>query len=357
MNSKLSAFVKILILAVEAVAIAGGVALATKFWDPAWSPFRPKPEKVILQAWNNLKNIKSHNFDVEFMASGDSVQSEGQSGSFAFDIKGSGGLDFSDKNKILLDATASLTALASDKAGNTYNLGIAGQAKAISKDLYLKLDKLDLGNLGAFFMMFGFDASKIKGQWFKFNLDQSADSISSYTGAPIQQDEGDLEKAKQAINKMTKIMLDKKVYDIVQMPDSQGKNGPEYHYVASLNRKRLLEASPEIYNILKEIDGNGQEEDYTLEKFQKSLNDFMDKAGGIKTEMFIGKKDNFFHKTQSINEFDLSKFNSQSSGKIKVEFRAEQAEINKPVQVIPPENYKTVEQLISELTAKTEVIK
>lgn len=358
MSSKTGSFIKIIIVLLEVGLIAAGGVLASRVWDPVWSPFRPKPEKVILQAWNQIKSIKSHNFEAELSVLGKDIKSEGRSGNFNFDVKGSGGVDFSDPKNFLSDITASLAASAGDASGNSYNLAIAGQEKSISKILYLKLDQLDLGNLGAFFMMFGVDASKIKGRWFKFNLEESAGSISSYAGVPVEQDQ-DKEKLKESLAKIVKVLLDKKVYDISQMPDNQGKDDLEYRYVASLNRQRLSEASPEIYNVLKEMEQPGQQSEKmpTLEEFQKSLNEFLDKAEGIKLEMFIGKKDGFFHKVQSIKEFNLSKINPQMSGTLKIDLRIEQSGINKPVQVTAPEKFITIEQLFSELTPPAGVIK
>src|SRR3989344_4057739 len=70
---KLFAFLSV-ILIITAI-IGAGVALATRVWDPTWSPFRPAPDAVISKAWNNLKQVKSENFSSRLLLSGKDIKS------------------------------------------------------------------------------------------------------------------------------------------------------------------------------------------------------------------------------------------------------------------------------------------
>ncbi len=336
--------VSIIIILVLFSAIGAGLALYSHFWDPLWNPFRPSPESVILKAWNNLNSIKSENFNSEFSL----INSNG---SFKVNAKANGGVDNSDVNNKLALIQGSLTANVKDSAGSQHNLSLAGEIRLLSKTLYFKLDDVNLGGLEGLLLMFGLDLNDFKGQWIKIDTEKTLEQYSNTI--PVQQAE--LEKNYQeALNKIVKILLDKKVYDINQFPDNQGSEEKEYHYSVSLNRKKLIDASPEIFNVLKDYFSKstaGQlfQPDFTLENFQKSINDMLDKIGDMSADLFIGEKDNFFHKIQVSEKLDISKFNAADSGVVEFNYKIEQSGINKPVQVLAPTDYKNLEDIIGPL--------
>lgn len=352
----LSFLVKILIAVVVIIfiaIIAGGAVLATRIWDPVWNPMRPKPEVVILKAWNQLKEIKSQNFDAGLVMGGKNVKYEDQSVDFNVDLKVAGGVDISDKNNMLSSITSSVGAWAND-GDNQYNFAIAGETRQISKVLYIKINQLDLGNFNMFLMMMGIDTSKIKNQWIKYDLNDAIKDANLYAGVPTEQQTEEQKNLKDVLDQIAKILLDKKVYDINQFSDNRGAEGKEYHYIVSLNREKFMAASPEIFDVLEkysEKSGQKPTEEYTLEKFQKGLNDIFDKLGPLSMDLFIGKQDNFFHKIQLAKTLDVSKFDNQYSGTVQIDYKIEQSSINKPVEVSAPAEYKTFEELFPPVTA------
>lgn len=50
---------KIILIVIGVIVIGGGVALASRVWDPLWSPFRPNPEEVINRMIEKTKTVKS----------------------------------------------------------------------------------------------------------------------------------------------------------------------------------------------------------------------------------------------------------------------------------------------------------
>ena len=342
---------KILILIIELGVIGGGVALAMRAWDPAWSPFRPNPEKVILKAWDQLKTIKSQNFNSEFLLSSEKISySPSSSGSFKLDMKSNGGVDYSNPDKRLASVKGSINASAKDNTGNQYDFSITGETRLISKEFFLKLDEINLGNLNIFLMMFGLDTSKIKGQWIRFTAQDAVNNAGQYSGVSSQQQAKAQENLKELLDKVVKVLLNKKTYDISQFPDNRGAEGKEYHYAVSLNQKKVIEASPEIFNLIKDyyaksFPGQQFPKDNTLEKFQKDINDYFDKVGPTSVDLFIGKKDNFFHKIQFVKSINTSKFDSSYAGTVQINFKIEQSGINKPIEVSAPAEYKNFEDL------------
>ncbi|MEK7562163.1 MAG: hypothetical protein AAB509_00585 [Patescibacteria group bacterium] len=326
-NFVLRFFISLTVIIIIISVIGAGAALATRFWDPEWSPFRPGPETIILKAWDNLAQIKSENFNSELLLNSKDVKIQENGVSFNVSLKANGGVDSSDPQNKLASMQASLGATGTDDAGSNYDLSISGEIRLIGESLYVRVNDYKLGELEEFLVMFfGIDASKLKDQWIKF-------------------DEKD---AQEAENKIVKILLDKKVYNIKQLPDNQGSAGVEYHYLISLDRAKLNIVLPEILGIFQE-DINKYSPGTTT-YFQKDINDALDKIGDLFVELFIGKADNLFHKIQLNKDLDISKFSDASSGTVKISYKSEQSGINQPVQVTVPDNYKNFQQVMEEIS-------
>jgi len=331
------------VVVVIVLAIVGGVAYA--MISGMWNPFGPKPETIILKAWNNLENIESQNFNSEFSISSKNLKQKGIGGSFDITAKANGGVDSVNK---LADVKASLTASATDETSNKFKISLAGSAKLIQKDLYLQLDNVDLGGLDFVLMMFGIpDLNTFKGQWIKIPLNTaSQDDLAKQLGSISGQKTGVSQNLQDAMNKIVKILLvDKKVYDI---KNASGLD--EYHYIISLNKKKLLAATPDLLKVFQELDekeGITPPTNTSLESFKKDINDFFNKFGSLSADLYIGKSDNFFHKIQFSKNFDVNKINSEITGTVSVNYKMEQAEINKPVLVVAPEKYVNLQDFIA----------
>jgi len=351
--------ITIIVLLVIASLVGVGVALGSRVWDPTWNPFRPSPESVILKALNNLNEIKSENFSSEISLSGEGIQASGGSSNFNVSFNTTGGVDNSDINNKLLDIQGSLTASATNTSApeEQYNISLSGQARLIQQDLYLKLDEANLGGLESFLLMFGGpDINEVKGKWIRFQINDLSQIPQTQI---IDGQQAEMEQnLKDALDKIAKILSDRKVYDISQMPDNQGTEGKEYHYYVSLSQKKVIDASPEIFGVLQEYYNKNSPETpfpYTLENFQKSINDAFDKIGKLGADLFIGKDDNFFHKIQIIKDLDISKFENSSSGIIKINYKMEEASINEPIEVSVPEGYINFKDLLSSIILKSNI--
>jgi hypothetical protein len=348
-NTILSVLLKVLVIFIELSVIGGAVALITRIWDPSWNPMRPTPESTILKSWENLKIIESQNFNSELSISGKNIKTAGSSsGDFDASLKVSGGADFSDKNNILSVITFSADLGATD-GKDRYDIAVAAETREISKDFYLKINQLNLGGLEEFLMMFGLDASKLENQWIKFNLKDGTDIAEHYVGLQAEEGTESQKYYEEMAGEILKVLLNKKVYDINEFSDNQGAEGKEYHYAVSLSREKFVAALPDVYNILKKystkVGIENYEQEYSLQTLQEEVNSFFDKVGVLSVNLFIGKEDGFFHKIQFYKSFDLSKADSQSTGLVQIDYKIEQSGINKPIEVAPPSEYKTFEEI------------
>ena len=334
---KLFAFLSI-ILIITAI-IGAGVALATRVWDPTWSPFRPAPDAVISKAWNNLKQVKSENFSSRLLLSGKDIKSHGVGGIFDITMEVNGGADISDPRNKLVSMQAKFGASGTDDIGYKYDLSLSGEIRLIGESLYLKLDNINLGELWFFLSMFDIDVSKLEGRWIKF------DSKGVYSDVIAGQQ-----------TQSQKDIQDKKVYDIKQLPDNQGSEGKEYHYSISLNRTKLNSALPDIFNFLQEyINKNSTGNfgnfpgEYTLDGFKKDVNNTFDKIGDLSVGLFIGKSDMLFHKISFDKGVDISKFDSKASGIIQISYKSEKSGINQPLLISAPNDYENFENVFNEI--------
>ncbi len=351
---------KLLIVLIILIVIGGaGYFAAAQYlnfplpFNFSFSSVKPQPEVVISKAWDNLKTIKSENFNSTISFAGKNVIVNGMSGDFNLSGNANGGVDTNSK---LADLKVSLSASATDAKtpGNKYAVSLMSEAKIIQKDLYLQLSDINLGALQTILTMSGGpDVTKMTGQWVRFQNDQATQQdITDQIKGASGQEVGTTQEQQDALNKIVKILLDKKVYDISQLADNNGTEGKEYHYSVSLNQQKLIAASPDVFNVLKDYytttnPGQPLSPDMTLESLQKGINEAFDKVGSVSVDLFIGQKDNFFHKIQFSKSLDISKFDSKSSGNVTVSYEIDQAGINQPVVVAAPDKFVDAKDFFS----------
>jgi len=346
----------LIVVLILIAAIGAGVVLATRIWDPAWSPFRPSPESVIIKAWDNLKLINSGNFNTEFLVNGKGMGTPESTFDFDITAKANGGADIGKK---IASMKADISAVQTDSAGNKLECAIAGEGRIVNEIFYLKIDKLDIGDLAFFLEMFGIDVNKIKGQWIKFDEQGAQDDLLQYIGVETSQQLQDQKYIKESLDRIVKILLDRKAYDVKQLPDNQDSEGKEYHYSVSLNRQKFNDALPEIYAIIEEYSRKIAEDageiytpEFTFEQTKEQINDSLDKIGDVSIELFISKTDSFFHKVQVVkNDLNLSKLEKGSVGVLQMNYKIEQSGINQPVQVEAPLDAKSLQEILDGIVA------
>jgi hypothetical protein len=212
------------------------------------------------------------------------------------------------------------------------------------------LGPLDLGELGQFLTMFGLDVSKFENQWVKFEVDEAVEDIGQLYGVPVTEQTKNEKYYREAIEKIVRLLLDKKVYDISQLPDIAGTEGIEYHYGISLNKEKLIAALPEIYDIAAEYqDKMGGLEKATgkqdfINEATSSITELFDKYGPFEFEISIGKNDKFFRSIQFSKTFNGT---AERIGILKIDFSDRNSAINQPLDVQAPTNFVDFETLMT----------
>jgi len=334
-----------LIILITLIIIGGaGLFFASPFLNLSWNFFRPTPETVILKAWNNLKITNSESFNSELLLSGNILNDDKESKSFDFTLKSIGESDIANELSLIKMSVSGY--IIDNKAPLKYDFSLSGEERLIKKDIYFKLTDINIGELENSLMMFGIAGiEEIEEKWIKIETVNQ-----SNTGQDF----------KDATDKIVKILLDRKAYDITELEDNSGVEGKEYHYRISLNREKLINASPEIYSVLKDYFSkySNLQNDVSLEDFQKFINNILDKTGEVSIDLFIGKKDNFFHKILFEKNLDMSKFSDKYSDDsiIKIGYKIESTNINNPVQVSAPDEYENWEDILLSFKIKSNII-
>ncbi|OGZ26850.1 MAG: hypothetical protein A2365_03775 [Candidatus Nealsonbacteria bacterium RIFOXYB1_FULL_40_15] len=68
-KKKFPLWAKSAVLAVIIIVLAGGIALASRIWDPLWNPFRPSPEEIMSRMNQEMDNVLTSSVKIEANAS------------------------------------------------------------------------------------------------------------------------------------------------------------------------------------------------------------------------------------------------------------------------------------------------
>ena len=345
----LGLIIKIIIGVILIILIGSGVALGTRVWDPLWSPFRPEPEEVIGEMLTKMKEVKTLHFGVkgEFEVTDEKLKSEAQ-----ISINFSSDSDITDsKNpKAVVDFDFTITTTTQGKPAE--EISIPGESRTIGKDSYLKLDVLGLpSDLEFTLMMLGIDKSKILGQWIKIDK-EALENLGVETQEPDL-----LEKEQKELGeKILNLFKEKKVYYVrEELPDEKIEEKKAYHYLLVLDRAKIKEIIPELFEIIMEFSEKEMPEAgefgtaFVAGGVAESVDKFLEKIGGIDIDIWIGKKDELLYKIRIEKEIDVSKFSEGAKGKMTVKLDMEFSSFNKPVMIEEPESFIGLEELISPL--------
>ena len=319
--------------------IAGGAMLASGFWDPIWSPFRPNPEQIINAMAQNMLTVKSSHSEgkininangptsaviaVNFNVNGDAnditnVKSEGDFGiSLSGDMISSAGGDISAKLKM----------------------------KMIGQDGYLNITEFNAPSLGFILAMMGIDTNNIIGSWVKL---PSADSLAqgNLIGMPTP---AETTAIVERMRKDLSDALSSNTFYIVkeQLPNQIIDGQKIYRYSVALNNEKaaqligdLMLEQVGIYDI--DLSSNKAEIKAEISSaFLEGLN----KIGEIRAELAIGSKDKYLYGFKMSKNVDASKINEGVTGTIDISLEVNNSLFNKPVVVEAPATYRTFEEV------------
>jgi len=310
--------IKIIVGVVVVGAVGTGILLATQIWDPLWNPFRPEPEKVIGEMFENMAELETLHTEIKIRI----VNTE-EGINISMVLKGDSDGTDPENPKSTLDFDFGITGEQPDE-----KMFLEGQIKEIGENSYFKLNVIDGLILEEMLMMFGIDSSKIKRQWIRYDSETTAEFLGG-----ISSDE---ELSEEQQGKIEEIFARSEIYYVKEELKDEKINGKKaYHYVLALNSEELAEVMTAAFEISAE-ESDLLNVSIFAKDIKKSVNEFFDEVGEITVDFWIGKKDKFLYKVElekEINEFSF-------------DFEMEFSNFDEPVTIEAPEDYKNLEDVL-----------
>lgn len=335
------ALAKIIIIVIILGIIGAGTALATRIWDPIWSPFRPSPEKVIASMSEKMLAVKSSHSDIKI-----NIDMKGQNplkAAFSF----SGDSDNSDLNnpKVEGDLGISLTMSNNIGVGSELTASAKAKIKMFSQtEGYFNIKELNAPSFAPILMMMGVDLDNIIGTWIKIPIeDKLGQGVNAQTAALTEQ--------------MRKIMSESKIYVVKeQLPDQTIESQKMYHYSVTLNNEKTAQliADLAVESIKQSGSGQaGQEMGLLLGSgaIKGMVLEFLNKIGEISAELSIGKKDNLFYGFKMEKNIDLSKIDSKTQGSFDIIVEVNNSKFNQTVKIEAPASFKNYDEVFPPLSS------
>lgn len=299
--------VKTVISVIFILIVGGGTVLATKAWDPLWNPFRMDPERVMSAMTDKTKTVKTISSDIAV-----SLQNQKQD---SLDVKISAKNDSNNKKTTLSFA------LAVNQSG--MSASVSGESIIIGRDGYVKLNNIP--------PIFSSLIGQVQGQWFKYGQESDINEI----------DNGDTER-------LQRLFMDSKWYIVEkELSDARIDNVKTYHYLITLNQPELKKAFAEFVKQSQDVPAQpGAFGKVDYEEIASSiLDEFFEKAGDIKAEIWIGKKDYYLYKIKAEKEIDLKSLTKKSGDAVAFSISIDFSDFNREINIEAPKNFKDFKEL------------
>ena len=132
--------------------VLGGAVLATKIWDPVWSPFRMEPEIVAAKMMEKMKTVQTISSEINF-----SIENQRKD-----NISAQITIDTDRKEDFVKQSLSFLVSVQQSKN----SMSLSGESIILNEDGYIKINDIPL-ILNSFL-------GPIQGQWFKYDQKESA---------------------------------------------------------------------------------------------------------------------------------------------------------------------------------------
>jgi len=348
-----------IVLLVVIGALAG--SLYSKIWNPSWNPF-VSPDKVLSEALEKTAELKTYSQKTEISASASGLEGLDN---ISFSIKSNTDVNLTlpenPKSSGDFQIDISLAGISEQQLtpqitpfvqGGKLTLFLEGEGKQIGKESYLKIKTIPFYPfLNMQLASLGINLSEIKDNWIKID----PEAISQWTG--VKYEGVDQEQTKKLQEDFKNILKEKKLMMVKEvLKNEKIDNIMCYHYLVSVNSKELKEIISEMQDkILKEYLPEKEIPKEELEEFYQEFDEIWEKLGGIEFEIFIGGKDKFIRLISLKKEVDLEKFadeNKKISGKANVKLSIDYSNLNQPILITTPREYKNLEEILEPMLMK-----
>ena len=304
--------------------IGTAIALDAKIWDPSWNPFRENAEKNVEKMIDRMMEVKTMHSDMEVGIEAIDESIGGDSFKLTFASKGDSDGTDAENPKSNSDFNVVIAT-----EGMEFN--VSGQAKSLTNESYLKLDTIPMiPEFDDVLMMFGINIDEVKGRWIKLEQEDSSQM-------------GDIDELMELSEnfqeKIEEIIKEENVYYVKQTLDSEKIGGQNmYHYILSPNKEAIKKIALEYIETIVGLE-QGMMSTQERQEFEEGMNEFLEKAGDIDIELWIGKRDSLLYRVKFEKEINAEIIDEDAQGKLIVKFDMNMSDFNKPVMIEVPTDF------------------
>lgn len=307
-----------------------------KFWDPLWSPFRLKPEKVVKMAIERMEKITTLEQKMEIL----------------IDLENKARI----KNKILIEARQDTRNSSKIKTeANFQNFTEEGplslnqensfKIKVIDDIFYLKFEDFSKDD-----PLIYLNETEFKDKWLTISKNSINDFIARNKEKPeltqlakYLEDRLNFDSliSNQDFYQTLKSFLENEYFFIKkQFPDEKIEGIKVYHYVIGFKKEILSKSLFDFFEnlflkseISKSLAEKLSEEDRNnLKKFLSEIQENLDE---VEEHLWIGKKDFYIYRIQSKLAFSIP-ISQEEKIKSKIEATILNSKFNQPIEIQPP---------------------
>ena len=330
---------KIVILAVVLAIVGFGVILATKIWDPVWSPFRADPEKVVAAAFAKMLTVNALHSEMKIAIVADAPLEKTKM-SFSITAKVDSDLKNPGEEKSAADIDLSAN-ISSASFPIAFSLSL--KTKQIGSDQFILLSDVSAPNLAPILAMAGIDLADFSGQWLK--MDQQTVETLGFPSLTAEQ----LMQGEQLQAKIGQIFAQNKFFSVQKELADKTIGGQKlYSYVLIVDKANAAKSLIDLFTLVSGSIAPGEENIIpAAAQLQSGLEVFFDKVGDITFEVLIGKKDNLIYGIKLDKTIDVSKIDAREKGTFSVQFEIMNSKFNEPISIKAPDNFRKIEEIIA----------
>ncbi|MCH7552145.1 hypothetical protein IIB49_02030 [Patescibacteria group bacterium] len=307
-------------------------AFLTRLWDPLWNPFRPSPEKILLQAFENSTTIESAKTDIRI------------------------DIDFEQEGRKLFEATITVSGSNQTVDGAQRGMGsIEGKLhqegtditfeaayRVVDDKIYINVITFPVFYIQAFTGIDDLALEKLRNQWIEF------ETKNLFPDKTNLEREEKLEKTIQNLQKNAKELLEEEelLTDLTYLSDETLEGTRTYHLSFTVKNEGILKLVTKA--ILREA--SSEVSPYNFQLLEATFAETFGKIEDIPVEIWVGKNDFLLYRIRVEKDFDIGKTVETPLSLQRVisfVFQIDMAYSNKPLNIQAPENTKTLQEISS----------
>jgi len=321
-------YFKALILGLVILLACAGFALAFHFWNPLWNPFTLSPDSVIGRMVDKMVSLKTYHsdFKVNLNLNGSNPSS------VSMELNGDSDVSSPQEPKLSSDLYFKL-----DEIRTGDSLEMKAKTIVISDNAYFKLEELNLpASLNLYMDMAGINKNKIIGKWIKENREAPSGLGKKKLS---QEEKNELEK------KIKDIFRKEKIYKIEKiLPAEKINNEETYHYLLSLDKDGLKKILPDLLKVAKSYYPKDKTSGiydslFQGENLNKAIDKFFEKTGGLKAEIWIGRRNFYLLKLKIEKKINMANFSDELEGNTLINLIVSISKFNEKLTIKAPAKF------------------